>query len=680
MNRLTALILGLFLFVSVNTYADDHCDDYPDDEDCQEEVVDVKVVDVLDFFLGKSNVDSSQYPDGTLENRDYNFFNDEGKHFKELISQGKFVSASMLFNKYENSFFTKKAIFGGTLKTIKYKDEINAVSEYLLKANKKELSGAIFLVDSAVELIRSSDESLANKWNVFSDIMQSIEKSKEYYTFHRILQYQQASGITDRWDLSSPINIINKKNNELNSALKKIATKEFDRFDFSSGKDFFKEYPVILFKSKVIESSSKTILRLLNESTLDESIALINKYKLRRSSSVGNRLGGILLDKASRATYGDNQPKFMDVVATLKQIEDLDIHIEPSALPIRYQTIFYVINSTKDFNALKDVLPKDEPYLVVIDKRKLDIQKSDGTLKKIHSKYVSRRENVSNPDYVSAKNRYNNTLNAYNAAVQKHRYALAQQEESSRQYQREQDMRRLNAGSSTSCYGSGNNIRCTTTQDTPFFVPDYSQTLGGIAPAISQRNANQARAALSNAERRLSNIPREVEKLIYSDYSFATRTYEVIKNYDYNIYVINKVTDKYFLTNIPQESKQTFVVTNDLNSQDANLKPTDFQTLDDLEIFISGEEDHSIGDLMSKIPSEYSLVEYSDVKGLINNIKTSYKEPLRETIGGTDATSKVKSTGSDYIKDLQRIKALLDSGVINQDDFETLKQKIIDKL
>ena len=36
--------------------------------------------------------------------------------------------------------------------------------------------------------------------------------------------------------------------------------------------------------------------------------------------------------------------------------------------------------------------------------------------------------------------------------------------------------------------------------------------------------------------------------------------------------------------------------------------------------------------------------------------------------------------GSDYIKDLQRIKALLDSGVINQDDFETLKQKIIDKL
>jgi hypothetical protein len=211
------------------------------------------------------------------------------------------------------------------------------------------------------------------------------------------------------------------------------------------------------------------------------------------------------------------------------------------------------------------------------------------------------------------------------------------------------------------------------------FVPDYS-AFNTIGISMAQNSVNKARAALSNAERRLGNIPREVEKLVYSDYSFATRTYEVIKNYDYNIYVINKATSKYFLTNIPQESKQTFVVTNDLNSQDANHKPTDFQTLDDLEIFISGGEDHSIGDLMSKIPSEYSLVEYSDIKGLINNIKTSYKEPPREAIGDAGATSKAKPTDSDYIKDLQRIKALLDSGVIDQDDFETLKQKIINKL
>ena len=200
---------------------------------------------------------------------------------------------------------------------------------------------------------------------------------------------------------------------------------------------------------------------------------------------------------------------------------------------------------------------------------------------------------------------------------------------------------------------------------------------------MAQNSVNKARAALSNAERRLGNIPREVEKLIYSDYSFSTRTYEVIKNHDYNIYVINKATGKYFLTNLPQESKQTFVVTNDLNSEDANYSSTDFQTLDDIEMFISNQDEHSIGDLMSKIPSEYSLVNYSDIKELINSIRDSYQEPVSNAMGESQADVNINSNisqGSDYIKDLQRIKALLDSGVINQDDFETLKQKIIDKL
>jgi len=302
---------------------------------------------------------------------------------------------------------------------------------------------------------------------------------------------------------------------------------------------------------------------------------------------------------------------------------------------------------------------------------------------KIQSRFVSRRENVSNSDYVSAKNRYNNKLNMYNAAVQKHRYALDKQEESRRQYQREQEMRRLNAGSSTNCSGYGNNINCTTTRNTPFYVVDYSDTLGAIGPAMAQRSANQARAALSNAERRLSNIPREVEKLVYSDYSFATRTHEVIKSYDYNIYIINKVSGTYFLTNIPQESKQTFIVTNDLNSEDANHSSTDFQTLDDIEMFISNQDEHSIGDLMSQVSSDHSLVNYSDIKELINSIRDSYQEPVSNAMGESQADVNINSSipqGSDYIKDLQRIKALLDSGVINQDDFETLKQKIIDKL
>ena len=660
------LSICLLVALSLQVKADNHCYDYPDDADCKEEVV-----DLLDLFTGGSKTDSSKYPDGALEVRNYSIFSDEGDHFKELAEQEKFLSASKLFDKYEDSYFYKEALLGGKTPVDKLQDEINKVASGLRAKKNPMVLRKISLINDELSLVNSSNISLAPKWTHLSEL---IEDANQTYDDYKSIRIIELSSKQDNLSLK-----LHEKIKLLKRELKTIAPKEFDRFDFSSNRDFFKDYPVKLNKLEVIQSSSKTVFKWLNNSTLDDAIALIDKYNLNSSKTIRDKLAGVLLDKASRTTYGDKQPKFMDIVATLKQIQDLGIHIEPSALPTRYKTTFVVINSTKDFDTLKDVLSKDEPYLVVIDKRKLDTQKSNGTLNKIHSKYISRRENVSNPDYVSGKRRYNNALNAYNAAAQNHRNALQAQEESRLQYQREQDMRQLNAGSSTNCSGYGNNINCTTSRNTVMFVPDFS-AFNTIGISMAQNSVNKARAALSNAERRLGNIPREVEKLVYSDYSFATRTYEVIKNYDYNIYVINKATSKYFLTNIPQESKQTFVVTNDLNSQDANHKPTDFQTLDDLEIFISGGEDHSIGDLMSKIPSEYSLVEYSDIKGLINNIKTSYKEPPREAIGDAGATSKAKPTDSDYIKDLQRIKALLDSGVIDQDDFETLKQKIINKL
>ncbi len=655
----------LLVALSLQAKADNHCYDYPDDEDCKEEVV-----DLLDLFTGGSKTDSSKYLDGTFEVRDYSIFSDEGDHFKELVEQGKFLSASKLFDKYEDSYFYKEAFLGGKTPVDKLQDEINKVASGLRAKKNPMILRKASLINDELSLIESSNISLAPKWDHLSELIKDANKTYDDYKSIRII------ALSSEQDDSSLK--LYEKIKHLKQKLMTIAPKEFDRFDFSSNRDFFKDYPVKLPKSDVIQASSKTVMKWLNASSLDEAIVLIDKYKLNRSKTVRDKLAGVLLDKASRVTYGDKQPKFMDIVATLKQIQDLGIHIEPSALPIRYQTIFYVINSTNDFNTLKDVLSKDEPYLVVIDKRKLDIQKSNGKLNKVHSKYVSRRESVSNPDYVSEKRRYNNTLNAYNAAVQNHRNALQAKEESRRQYQREQEMRQLNAGYDTSCRSIGNNINCSTSRGFVGFVPDYS--IADIGPSIAQGNVGRAGSALSNAERRLGNIPREVEKLIYSDYSFATRTHEVIKSYDYNIYVINKVTGKYFLTNLPQESKQTFVVTNDLNSEDANHQPTDFQTLDDIEMFILNQDEHSIGDLMSKIPSEYSLVEYSDIQRLINNIKTSYEEPYREAIGDTGTTNKAKPTSSDYIKDLQRIKALLDSGVIDQDDFEKLKQKIINKL
>jgi len=682
--NLYKLSICLLLLLSVQVKADNHCYDYPDDEDCKE-----TTVDLLDLFTGNKNTDDSQYPDGTLEERKYSVFSDEGDHFKELVKQKKFLSASKLFNKYEVSFFSTKSTFGGESRIDKYKAEIKEVAMYFIDKYKDTQNNLFKDLDDSVQLINNANKSLSDNWVFFKSLIKRSNRLRDEYKKHTVIRYHQKiireSGVIDRWGSGALAQGVLDKRNLLKNALTANALKEFDLFDFSSNKDFFKDYPVDVDKSEVVASSSKTIIKWLNNSSLDDAIVLIDKYKLNRPKTIRYKLAGILLDKASRATYGDKQPKFMDVVATLKQIQDLGVQINPDELPVRYKTVFVVINSTDDFSEsnIKNVLSKKESYLVVIDKRNTNVQKSKGTLKKVESRFVSKREMVANQSYIAAKNRYNNTLNAHNIAVQSYQGALAKQEESRRQYQREQEMRQLSAGYNTNCTSIGNNINCSSSRGYVPFVPDYGSSFDNIGISIAKGKVNRTRAAVSNAERRLNNIPREVENLAHSDYTFTTRTYEVIKNYDYNIYVINKVTGKYFLTNLPQESKQTFVVTNDLNSEDANYSSTDFQTLDDIEMFISNQDEYSIGDLMSKIPSEYSLVNYSDIKELINSIRSSYQEPVSNAMGKSQADVNIDSNisqGSDYIKDLQRIKALLDSGVINQDDFETLKQKIINKL
>jgi|SaaInlV_200m_DNA_2_1039689.scaffolds.fasta_scaffold05899_2 antitoxin component HigA of HigAB toxin-antitoxin module len=631
---------------------------------------------------------SSQSVDGVLDSRDYGFMSDEGDHFKELVEQGKFLSASKLFNKYEDSYFTETSAFGGETRTVKYENEINKVAKYLLDANQGEFSNVISKVDAAIELIRSSNDSLASKWVAFSDIIQSVEKSKEYYANHRIFAYEQVSKMNDRWNLSSPINALNLQSSEFNSALEDVASREFDRYDFSNDKDFFKEYPIKLNKAKVVRASSKTILKWLNSSSLDEAIALIDKYKLNKSSGVRNKLAGILLDKASRKTYGDKQPKLMDVMATLKQIEDLGVNISDAEIPIRYKASFFQFGSTADFDSVNGISKNNEPYLIVIDKRRVGISRGDEKLEKVYSKYVSGVDMVSNPNYEWAKSSYDNAVLQYNGAVNKYKQAVREE----KQY--EEDLRRQNSGYKCDTDFSGSYMNRSATTNCKYGVDAWGQmaisagtSFSGIAPAIAKQNIPQFKSAVDSARYRLEDIPREIKKFSHTEYAFTTKTYDTVKTYEYVIHLVNKVEQDYLVVKMPLAIERSFVIANDLNLKDANHKPLDFQTIDDMKIFASDpNDDISISELMNKLPVEYSLKKYSNLANLLSKVKSSYKEADANLINqilpnyNTGQVVQEKRTDSDYIKDLGRIKKLLDSGTINQDDYETLKQKIINKL
>ena len=319
------LFICLLVALSLQAKADNHCYDYPNDADCKEEVT-----DLIDLFTGGSKTDGSEYPDGTLEVRNYSIFSDEGDHFKELVEQGKFLSASKLFDKYEDSYFYKEALLGGKVPVDKLQDEINKAVNGLKAKKVPKILRQISIINDEISLLNSSNISLAPKWTSLSELIKDANKTYDDYKSIRIIELSS--------NQDDPGLKLYTKAQLLKQRLKVIAPIEFDRFDFSSDKDFFKDYPVKINKSEVIQSSSKTVLKWLNSSSLDEAITLIDKYNLNNSKTVRNKLAGVLLDKASRTTYGDKQPKFMDIVATLKQIQDLGIHIEPSALPIRYQT------------------------------------------------------------------------------------------------------------------------------------------------------------------------------------------------------------------------------------------------------------------------------------------------------------------------------------------------------
>ena len=173
----------LLVALSLQAKADNHCYDYPDDADCKEEVV-----DLLDLFTGGSKTDSSKYPDGALEVRNYSIFSDEGDHFKELAEQEKFLSASKLFDKYEDSYFYKEALLGGKTPVDKLQDEINKVASGLRAKKNPMVLRKISLINDELSLVNSSNISLAPKWTHLSELIEDANQTYDDYKSIRIIE------------------------------------------------------------------------------------------------------------------------------------------------------------------------------------------------------------------------------------------------------------------------------------------------------------------------------------------------------------------------------------------------------------------------------------------------------------------------------------------------------------
>lgn len=672
-------VLSFALLVSMPSYANDLCDTNPDDLLCQGSLG--------DLFGKSSEANDPQYPDGALEERDYGIFSDEGDHFKELVEKKKYLSASILFNKVENSYFNVESTFGDSpIGALKHSKDINTVAQHVIDLKKSDYDKFNQSFDTIVQLLKNQTSSLEEYWQSFSNTLSMADNLRDYYGKHHIIRYVNTGNVFLDGKTANMVETIIGKRNRLEREIREYAPKSFDAFDFSSGRDFFENYPVKVDEEAVVKSS-KVIFKWIEKADLDGAIDLIEKYKLKGLKDITNTLAAILLDKSARAAYGDKHPTFSEVLATIDQIEDfLGTKVDTQKMPKRYRARVLVFNKNKDLANLKRaLLIKEEPYLILIDKRKTSVLVQKGMPESIQSKYVSHKTMVSNPEYQKARLRYEELVSQHNSAVRAYEQLRAEErlEEQRERDRIARDFSSVNC--STNYYGSYANTNCSNNSGWGGIVQasaDSGRALGralsgGGASGRALTRANSLNTAVQRARSRLNNIPVEVEKSEYSEYVFTTRKYTVIKELEYVGYTIDKPHESYVKTIMPLTIEKNFVVADGLHAQDSVHKLTDFQIIEDINLFISSVEE---------LPSDYSIKEdlqselsYTNIDSLVSSIKGSHQEKGLPLIN-TQSTKNANIPVPTYLGELERIKSLLDKGVITKEDFDILKEKIINKM
>ena len=612
---------------------------------------------------------TSDLPDGEIEERSYNIFSNQGDHLKDLIAQKKYESAAKLYDQ-EETWFWDDPLLGTDSNFDKYEKELNEIA---LNINAKFNPQFIELTSELKKAIREVDSSSANLSSQFAKYkktLNDLDDLNKRYKSYRLL-------LVNVFESKERLDSI-KTSDKFKVTLRKNASKQIKFYNFSNVEQFLNIYPVKLDLKDVLSEASNHVIDELKKLSINEIFSMINEFNLNEIENVKSRLALILLEKASKQTYGNNQPPFLDVMKTLSSLRDKGIPVNIKELPDKFKADFVLVENSKDLDEISSLWSNKKSYMVIIDKRNMQLTKEKPQLEKVSSEFISSKQMVSNPQYVQAKNAYNNAVNAYNNQLQRYQNAKAEQERQRQQYLREQELRRLNAGSTTNCNIMGNYVDCNTTRNTPMFIPDYSQTLGSIGPNIAASSLPGLKQNVESSRQRLDSLPSQVEEASYSDYEFTTESQKISKKYNYEIYILNKLNKTYQLIQKPMTFDKNFVIAKGLNPQDHSYRSVDFNDISDIQIFEDSKSDHNLGEIMLDLSNSNNSKKISSIQSLASSIRSAYTEVTLNNRSSENTSS--TSEESDPIKDLERIKNLLDRGVINKDDYETLKEKIIDKL
>ena len=490
-----------------------------------------------------------------------------------------------------------------------------------------------------------------------------------------------------------------------------LISRLFNKSDIFKSKNLLLEYKLTdSDKQKVINKSAEHILSEIKSASAEDISKLIERYNLSNPMiSFSGQLSGILLNKS----IGDKKNlTVLDVYYALKNLSVVNNSSSKNTLSGKYEIAVFKVTSENvkklqitPSNLLKtptksiDQVVKS-PYIIAIQSRVESLDRTDDEIKKVQSKYKSSSSMVRNTAYSSAQSSLTRANNSYDSAVRKfnnHKAWYASRVKSC------EESAYSNQSSSYSCSGNvdqwGNVDSTCSENSNNGRATVYNSCMSGVQISMAfsdfdgeyDRLSNQVQRAKGTKQRansKLANTPSQVSKDNFTSYSFTTREFEVTKNIERVIFLINKDLNTFSVFTIPHKQKKSFLFSTGLDRNDKSHRQNEYQNDDDVEIFITKPDSLSIEKLIAKIPKEHKTKKLEGpIEKVLGAIQYAFNEVTKKSSGqlgqsqDSSTSSQSESNDSDdYIEKIKQAKSLLDAGIISQEEFDKIKQKIINSI
>ena len=501
----------------------------------------------------------------------------------------------------------------------------------------------------------------------------------------------------------------------------KLIAQQFSKYDILNQEYFFSSYRLTLpDKNIVIDLNSTYILSQIKKASLEQTTSLIKKYKLDDPKiKLSYQLPEILLDKSFGSK--DNMT-LIDVADALKSLSAVQNDVQNS-LPKKYQIAVLLIanenekepsiKASKILNSITRDIKKvsKSPYIITVQSRVTVLDKSNEVIKKVQSQYKSSSTMVANSNYSKYQREYDNAQRDLDNWNQDMRTLRQWRSDAESQYRAQANARRQqNNNSSYNCTSNSNgygtiSTNCNNTSNTGWGA--MTNAMSGIGNSMGSSFANylnssgynkqvnkgnmaiaSAKQRVNSARSKLNNTSSQISKDTFANYSFTTRTFEVTKNIERVLFLINNSSNTYSVFTIPHQEKKTFVFANGLDKNDKKNKQNDYQNDDDIEMFITKSDSFSIDQLLEKIPKKPQIKKLAGpIEDVLQSIQYAFNEvtkkqttqQVEEQDSSTPSEPKANES-DDYIEKIKQAKSLLDSGIISQEEFDEIKQKIISNI